>query len=72
MDLPSSELYECEGRIKVVTRNGGVLVERAEDGEEFWIPDGAIDDKSECYQKGDQGVILIERRLAVKKGMIDE
>lgn len=72
MDLPTSELYECEGRIKVVTRNGGVLVERADDGSEFWIPQDAIDDKSECYQQGDEGVILIERRLAIKKEMIEE
>jgi hypothetical protein len=66
------QLYECEGHIKVVTRNGGVLVVRAEDGEEFWVPQDAIDEKSECYQKDDEGVILIERKLAIKKGMIDE
>lgn len=70
MDLPKDELYECEGRIKMVTRNGGVLIERAEDGEEFWVPQDAIDDKSECFQKGDEGVILIEFKLAQKKGMV--
>jgi hypothetical protein len=70
MDLPVDQLYECEGRIKAVTRNGGVLIERDEDGEEFWIPQDAIDDKSECFQKDDEGVILIEYRMAEKKGMV--
>jgi hypothetical protein len=70
VDLSKDELYEFEGRIKTVTRNGGVLIERAEDGEEFWIPEGAIDDKSECYQKGDVGVILIEYEMAKKKGLV--
>jgi hypothetical protein len=70
MDLPRDELYEFEGRIKVVTRNGGVLVVRDEDGEEFWIPQDAIDDKSDCYQKGDEGKIVIEYNMAKKKGMV--
>jgi hypothetical protein len=65
------QLYECEGHIETVTRNGGVLVVRAEDGEKFWVPQDAIDEKSECYQKGDEGVILIEYKLAEKKGMVE-
>ncbi len=71
MDLPMDQLFECEGHIKVVTRNGGVLIERADDGEEFWVPSDAIDEKSECYQKRDEGVILIEHKLAEKKGMTE-
>lgn len=71
MDLPMGELYECEGVIKRITSNGGVLILR-EDGEEFWVPSSTIDDKSETYREGDEGIILIDRKIAIKKGMVED
>lgn len=38
-------------------------------GEEIWIPKSQIDDDSEVWQEGDDGVLIISEFIAEKKGL---
>ena len=42
------------------------------DGEEHWIPLSQIDDDSEVYQEGDEGVLVISHWIAVQKGLTED
>jgi len=67
MDLPEDKLFRVNAVALKETRNGGLLVDA--DGEEVWLPQKMIDDKSEVYQKGDEGTLVIPYDLAVEKGL---
>jgi hypothetical protein len=40
------------------------------DGEKHWIPHGQIDDDSEVYRKGDEGLLIVSEWIALKKRLI--
>lgn len=67
MDLPEDKLYRVDAVAMKETSKGGLLVDC--DGEEVWIPQKMIDDKSEVYQKGDEGELVIPLSLAEEKGL---
>jgi len=68
VDLPEHKLYRINAVALKQTRNGGLLVDC--DGEEIWIPQSMIDDKSEVYLKGDEGELVIPYDLAEEKGLV--
>lgn len=68
MDLPEDKLYRCYAVALAETRAGGLLVDI--EGEEIWLPQKMIDDKSEVYQKGDEGDLVIPLNLAEEKGLV--
>ena len=37
---------------------------------EAWIPQSLIDDDSEVYKEGDEGILIIPEWLALDKGLI--
>jgi len=39
------------------------------DGDEYWIPQSQIDDDSEVWQEGDEGVLVITEWIAEQKGI---
>lgn len=41
------------------------------DGFEAWIPVSQIDDDSEVFEEGTEGLLIIPQWLAVKKGFVD-
>lgn len=40
-------------------------------GEEVWLPQGQIDDDSECWQQGDTGLLVISEWIARQKGLVE-
>ena len=56
-DEDSYEVFE-DVVCKHVTDNGGVLV-KFDDGKEQWLPQKAIHDDSEVFQKGDVGRLCV-------------
>jgi hypothetical protein len=39
------------------------------DGSEFWIPQSQIDDDSEVWEEGDEGMLVISKWIADQKGL---
>ena len=68
MDLPEDKLFRCQATALKETENGGLLVDI--DGEEIWIPQCTVDDKSEVYQEGDEGELIVEYWIAKQKGLV--
>lgn len=67
MDLPEHKLFRVDAVALKETRGGGLLVDVG--GEEVWLPIKMIDDKSEVFQKGDEGELVIPLDLAEEKGL---
>lgn len=67
MDLPEDKIFRVNAVALKATRSGGLLVDC--DGEEVWLPQKMIDDKSEVYQEGDEGELVIPLSLAEEKGL---
>jgi len=47
-----------------------ILVESPELDEAEWIPQSQVEDESEVYRKGDEGVLIISDWLAEKRGWL--
>ena len=39
------------------------------DGSEYWVPQSQIDDDSEVWEEGDQGMLVISKWIADQKGL---
>jgi hypothetical protein len=39
------------------------------DGSEYWIPQSQIDDDSEVWEEGDEGMLVISKWIADQKGL---
>lgn len=66
MDLPESKLFRADA-VCVKQTQKALLVDV--DGEEVWLPQSMIDDKSEVYKMGDEGTLVIPLDLAEEKGL---
>lgn len=67
-DLPWDKLCKFEARALRKSKGGALLVEI--DGEEIWIPQSIIDDKSEVWIEGDIGELVISLWFAEKEGLV--
>lgn len=63
--IDAVEVYDCE-----VIAEGAKAILVNINGEETWIANSQIDDRSEVYELGDVGTLLINPWLAKKKGLI--
>jgi hypothetical protein len=68
LDLPEDKLFRINAVGLKVSTGGALLVDA--DGEEVWIPQSMIDDKSEVYREGDEGELVIPLDFAEKKGLV--
>lgn len=68
-DLPWDKLCKFEARALRKSKGGGALLVEI-DGEEIWIPQSVIDDKSEMWVEGDMGELVIPLWFAEKKGLV--
>lgn len=50
--------------------DGALLVEI--DNDKYWIPQSQIQDESEVYRKGHEGVFIISDWIAKQKGLHDD
>jgi len=69
VDLPEHKLCRVNAYGIKQSRTGKALFVDA-DGEEMWIPQSQIDEKSEVYLPGDEGELVIPLDLAEKKGLV--
>lgn len=67
MDLPEHKLFRTFAVGMKESKGGALLVDV--DGDEVWIPQAMIDDKSDVSAEGDEGDLVIPLDFAEKKGL---
>jgi hypothetical protein len=63
-------LFEIEDARVVGESEEAILVEVPELEGPIWIPKSQIDDDSEVYKKGTEGILIISEWLAEQKGWL--
>ncbi|MFW9801097.1 MAG: hypothetical protein ACFFFC_00470 [Candidatus Thorarchaeota archaeon] len=69
MDLPWEKLCKLSYARGLRASKGGALLVDV-DGAEVWIPQKLIDDKSDVWQEGDVGDLVIPEWFAAEKGLV--
>lgn len=59
--------YKCDA-ISIAETDSAVLCEI--DGEQIWIPKSQIDDDSEVWENGQEGVLVMTEWIAEQKGLL--
>lgn len=54
----------------VAVKGSGKAVLCRIDGAEHWIPQSQIDDESEVWKEGDEGMLVVTEWIATQKGLL--
>jgi hypothetical protein len=60
--------YKIEKAVCVAETSKAICVEAEEFDERVWIPQSQIDEDSEVYSKGDEGMLIVSEWWAEKQG----